>query len=79
MVIDERAVPLMISDHHISELLLHALLCEMTFADSSEYMFLLSYFKVEINPTLIRLDRADGGVGRIGRILKRRVVVLRVR
>ena len=69
----------MISDHHISELLLHALLREVTFADSSEYMFLLSYFKVEINPTLIRLDCADGGVGRIGRILKRRVVVLRIR
>ena len=79
MVIDERAVPLMISDHHISKLLLHALLREVTFADSSEYMFLLSNFKVKINPTLIRLDCADRGVRRIGRILKRRVVVLRVR
>ena len=36
---------------------------------------LLGHIEVEINPRLIRLDRANRRIGRAGRLFERRVVV----
>ena len=77
LVVDERAISFVIGDHDFSKLLLHMVLGKK-FPESSfpNLDVLLGHIEVEINPRLIRLDRANRRIGRAGRLFERRVVVL---